>query len=172
MLSDPIFQQLWERISRKTTYQLEFETDDVVAEAVTRINAMEPLEPSSSASPRTRSTSGAKASSPATAADRGDGRGRGRAQAPRRRRRAVRAASPLSRATIVRILKEIDNLDQVKVNPAVFIDQVADAINQALYDQVAEGIVYSPTGEIAGRPSCSRARTRTRRSPSPSSSCR
>ena len=32
------------------------------------------------------------------------------------------------------------------MNPAVFIDQVGDAINQALYDQVAEGIVYTPVG--------------------------
>jgi len=54
---------------------------------------------------------------------------------------------PLSRATIVRILKTIDNLDQVKVNPSVFVDKAAAAMNEALYDQVAEGIVYSPVGE-------------------------
>ena len=35
----------------------------------------------------------------------------------------------------------------MKVNPAVFIDQVADAISRALYDQVAEGIVYSTDGK-------------------------
>ena len=34
----------------------------------------------------------------------------------------------------------------MKVNPAVFIDRVGDAINQALYDQAAEGIVYTPIG--------------------------
>src|SRR3954466_11800445 len=53
---------------------------------------------------------------------------------------------PLSRATIVRILRGCERLDDVKVNPAVFIDQVADAINWALYDQVADGIVYRPVG--------------------------
>ena len=79
---------------------------------------------------------------------------------------------PLSRATIVRILKTIDNLDQVKVNPSVFIDRVGDAINQALYDQVADGIVYSPERRERWAPSCSRSATRTRRSPSPSSSSR
>ena len=47
----------------------------------------------------------------------------------------------------MRILRTIDNLDQVKVNPAVFVDRVGEAINQALYDQAAEGIVYTPTGE-------------------------
>lgn len=54
---------------------------------------------------------------------------------------------PLSRATIVRILKECHRLADVKVNPAVFIDRVAEAIGQALYDQVADGIVYHPDGK-------------------------
>jgi type III restriction enzyme len=53
---------------------------------------------------------------------------------------------PLSRATIVRILTEIDNLDQVKLNPAVFIDKVEAAMNEALYSEVAQGIVYTPKG--------------------------
>ncbi len=53
---------------------------------------------------------------------------------------------PLSRATIVRILRECDRLDQVAVNPAVFIDEVANAISQALYNQLTEGIVYRPVG--------------------------
>ena len=54
---------------------------------------------------------------------------------------------PLTRATIVRILSEIDNLDQVKLNPSVFMDQVERAMKEALYAQEAEGIVYKPTGE-------------------------
>jgi type III restriction enzyme len=44
VLDDRIFKKLWEKISRKTTYQLKFETDDVVADAVKRINAMQSLE--------------------------------------------------------------------------------------------------------------------------------
>lgn len=51
---------------------------------------------------------------------------------------------PLSRAIIVRILKECDKLGQVKINPTVFIDRVAEAMSQAVYQQVAEGIVYHP----------------------------
>ena len=44
VLDDQIFKKLWEKISRKTTYELKFETDDVVDESVKRINAMEELE--------------------------------------------------------------------------------------------------------------------------------
>ena len=39
------------------------------------------------------------------------------------------------------------SLTEVKVNPSVFIDQVVDALNDALYQQVAKGIVYTPTGD-------------------------
>jgi type III restriction enzyme len=53
---------------------------------------------------------------------------------------------PLSRATIVRILKEIDNLDQVRVNPSVFIDQVQAAVERALSARLGEGIVYTSVG--------------------------
>ena len=54
---------------------------------------------------------------------------------------------PLSRATIVRILKGCERLDDVKVNPAVFIDQVADAISRAVYEKVADGITYTPNSD-------------------------
>ena len=69
----------------------------------------------------------------------------------------------------MRILKTIDNLDQVRVNPAVFVDRVSDAINQALYDQAADGIVYTPSGDDRWTAELFKTATRTRRSPSPSS---
>lgn len=145
VLDDPIFQQLWDRISRKTTYQLLFETDDVVAEAVKRINVMEKLEPIKFRISKTEvdiKVDGVGA---------GDFRDRGTMEVEGARKLPdvvgeLSRRVPLSRATIVRILTEIDNLDQVKLNPAVFIDNVEAAINQALYNEVAEGIVYTPKG--------------------------
>lgn len=143
VLSDPIFQKLWERISRKTTYELRFETDDVVDEAVRRINAMEPLESVKFRVAKVEvdvKTSGVVA---ADSRDRGTVEVEGAQRLPDVVGELTRRVA-LSRATIVRILKAIDNLDQVKVNPAVFVDRVSEAINQALYDQAAEGIVYTP----------------------------
>ncbi|MGY1592262.1 DEAD/DEAH box helicase family protein [Geodermatophilus sp. SYSU D00708] len=145
VLNDPLFQQLWDKISRKTTYQLEFETDDVVAEAVERINAMEKLEPIKFRISKTEveiKVDGVGA---------GDSRDRGTVEVEGARKLPdvvgeLSRRVPLSRATIVRILTKIDNLDQVKLNPAVFIDNVEAAINQALYKEVAKGIVYTPTG--------------------------
>lgn len=143
ILKDPIFRQLWEQISRKTTYQLRFETDDVVAEALTRINAMEELQPIKFRVSKT------ELDIKATGIGGGDSRDRGAVEVEATRKLPdvvgeLNRRVPLSRATIVRILKECDVLDQVKVNPSVFIDRVEAAINQALYNEVAKGIVYTP----------------------------
>ncbi len=145
VLNDPIFQQLWDKISRKTTYQLKFETDDVVAEAVKRINSMEKLEPIKFRISKTEVDIKADGVSP------GDNRDRGTVEVEGARKLPdvvgeLSQRVPLSRATIVRILTEVGNLDQVKINPSVFIDKVEAAINQALYIEVAKGIVYTPKG--------------------------
>ena len=145
VLNDPIFKALWEKISRRTTYQLKFETDDVVAEAVKRINAMENLEPIRFRISKTEVNIKAEGVGAGEFRDRGTVEVEGARKLPDVVGELSRRV-PLSRATIVRILKEIDNLKQVKVNPSVFIDGVEASINQALYNEVAKGIVYAPLG--------------------------
>lgn len=145
VLCDPIFQQLWDHISRKTTYQLKFETDVVVAEAVRRIDEMEELEPIKFRVSKTEVDINASGVGAGGSWDRGTVEVEGGRNLPDVVGELSRRL-PLSRATIVRILAQIDNLDQVKVNPSVFIDKVEEAINQALYSEVAKGIVYTPKG--------------------------
>lgn len=146
VLDDPIFRELWDKISRKTTYQLAFETDDVVAEAVKRIHAMGKLEPIKFRISKT------EVDITAEGVGAGDSRDRGAVEVEGVRNLPdvvgeLSRRTPLSRATIVRILKEIDNLDQVNVNPSVFIDNVEAAIDQALYNEIAKVIVYTPKGD-------------------------
>jgi type III restriction enzyme len=145
VLDDPIFKQLWARISPRTTYRLNFETNAVVAEAVSRINALEPLEPIKFRISQAE----------VEITEKGVGAGRERkrrtveVEVERRLPDLVGELSrrvPLSRATVVTILRTIENLDQAMVNPSVFIDRVAGSMNDALYDQVADGIVYTPDG--------------------------
>lgn len=146
VLDDPVFKQLWDKISRKTTYQLKFETDDIVAEAVKRINAMEALEPVKFRISKTEVNVKTDGVAGGDSADRGTVEVEGARHLPDVVGELSRRV-PLSRATIVRILGEIDDLEQMKVNPAVFIDNVEAAINAALYNEVAKGIVYTPMGD-------------------------
>jgi type III restriction enzyme len=142
VLADPIFLGLWDTISRRTTYRMEIATDDVVTEAVQRIDALEPLEAIKFRISRSEVEIGDEGVS-------GDTHDRGAEEVEGERRLPdvvgeLTRRVPLSRATVVRILRAIANLDQVKVNPSLFIDKVAGAMNEALYDQVADGIVYTP----------------------------
>lgn len=146
VLASPEFDALWRAIADKTRYTLDFDTDLVVREAVKRIDAMDPIEPVMFRVAKHVVEIGAYGVGGEESVDKGDVVVEGARKIPDVVAELCRRV-PLSRATIVQILKKCDRLDDVKVNPSVFIDRVADAMNHALYEQVADGIVYSPAGE-------------------------
>lgn len=146
VLQDNVFKELWDRISKRTRYVIEFDSQAVADEAIRRINEMPDLEPIKFRITRSEIKIGAEGLSPTDTRDRGTEEVTGARTLPNVVGELCRRV-PLSRATIVKILKGCDNLDQVKFNPSVFIDQVADAIARALYAQVVEKIAYYPTGE-------------------------
>ena len=125
---------------------MDFSTDAVVAEAVRRIDEMPAIEQVKFRITEGVIRMGADGLSGTSTADRGEVEADGARRIPDVVGELCRRL-PISRATIVRILKECGRLDEVKVNPAVFIDQVAEAIRKAVYAQAADGIVYRKTGE-------------------------
>jgi type III restriction enzyme len=140
------FVELWDRISPRTTYNLQFSTSAVVADAVKRIDGMPALEPVKFRLSKDTVEMGDAGLSGIGGQNRGEVVAVSARKIPDVVGELCRRL-PLSRATIVRILKSCSRLKDVTVNAAVFIDQVAAAINQALYNQAAGGIVYSRTGE-------------------------
>ena len=54
----------------------------------------------------------------------------------------------LTRATLVRILKESGRLDEFGINPQAFMTETAKLINRSLNELIVEGIKYEP---IAGK---------------------
>lgn len=146
VLDDPLFKALWDQISQRTTFRVNFDTDKVAAEAIARIDAMDKIEPVKFRIGKS------KVNLSQHGVESGDSSG-GTTEVLEGARRIPDVVGeltrrvPLSRATIVRILNECSRLDEVKVNPSVFIDQVVEAMNDALYNAVADGIVYTPTGE-------------------------
>ncbi|WP_430867199.1 DEAD/DEAH box helicase family protein [Demequina aurantiaca] len=146
VLLDPQFIELWDKISQKTTYELAFSTDDVVADAVRRINVMPAIEPIKFRVTKHITSINAEGITSGDYQDRGTVEVDGARKLPDLVGELTRRVT-LTRATIVRILSEIDNLDEVKLNPSVFMDQVESAMKEALYAQEAEGILYKPTGD-------------------------
>ena len=145
VLLAPEFQELWNRINPKTTYSVEYQTAVLIANAVRAIKAME----------RVRPVQVHIAEAAIAVAKAGIG-----ADVVREAGEMVtfqgpvpdiigylQAETELTRATIVRILKESNRLAEFLVNPQQFMDRVARILNQELHKLLIDGIKYE---KIAG----------------------
>lgn len=145
-LSDD-FRALWDRIKHRTTYRVEFDPDALIADAADRI---------------------AKAPAVARAQLRwrkaGLAIGRGGVDTGNETTSGFVSIAPesivvpdvlgelqnrtqLRRASLARILIDSGRLDDLKLNPAAFIDQAADLIERAKIAALVDGVRYQKIGE-------------------------
>jgi len=143
----PDFQELWSRISRKTTYAVEFDTKELIKQAAQRIKDMDPIRPVTIVTTReelemtkagiqsghvleTRATEAAKPRAlPDILA-------------------FLQRETELTRHTLVRILKESGRLNDFPVNPQAFMTEAATLITRTLHNMIVDGIKYE---QIAGQ---------------------
>ena len=130
----------------RTSYRVAFHTDAVVAGAIERIDKMEKIERAKFRLSRDVVAVDSSGVSGGGGIDLGTVESEADIKVPDVVRELCRRL-PLSRATIVRILKGCVRLEDVLANPAVFIDQVADCMNRALYEELTKDTEYAPTGE-------------------------
>jgi type III restriction enzyme len=137
----PDFQALWDRIKPKTTYHVEFQTEELVKRAVASVQRMERIRV-----PRVRVMTGAvgvaKGGVSATAL----------ASSTERISSGLRAVpdilaylqneTELTRSTLVRILVESGRLGELFNNPQRFMDAVAAILKYELHRLLVDGIKY------------------------------
>ena len=144
-LSDE-FRALWDRIKAKTTYRVAFDNDALVATAVSRLKTAPAI---SRAQARWRkaqmelskagvagvkeTTSGFIGLTP-EAFDVPDVLGE------------LQNRTQLTRRTLARILIDSGRLDDLRENPAAFIDQAADLINRVKVAVLVDGVRYQKIG--------------------------
>lgn len=145
-LSDD-FRALWDRVKHRTTYRVEFDPDALIADAAERI---------------------AKAPAVARAQLRwrkaGLAIGRGGVDTGDETTSGFVSIAPesivvpdvlgelqsrtqLRRASLARILIDSGRLDDLKLNPAAFIDQAADLIDRAKVAALVDGVRYQKIGD-------------------------
>ena len=136
----PEFEALWNRIKPRTTYRVEFTTDELVTSAVRAIKRMDKIRPAQI----TFTTVGI-----------GITRGGVEAQMQGSKVEDVHYGGPLpdilaylqnetelTRSTLVRILKESDRLGEFFVNPQRFMDAIAAILKHELHRLLIDGIKY------------------------------
>jgi type III restriction enzyme len=141
VLLNPEFQALWDRIKPKTTYRVEFETDELVRRAVAAIKKMEKIEAA-----KIRVTAGqvgvvrgGVTTVAISAAEE---------QVTHRNRPVpdvlayLQNETELTRSTLVRILKESDRLAEFFADPQRFMDAIANILKHELHRLLVDGIKY------------------------------
>lgn len=140
---DPDFKNLWDRISARTKYRVSLASDDLIETAASAIKDAEPIE-----APKVRVRVVELEHSAA-----------GIASDKRVDQHDYVTAAPtvlpdiladlqnetdLTRATLVRILRQSTRLSDFTVNPQAFTVLVASKINAAMRRQMVDGITYVP----------------------------
>ena len=137
----PEFVQLWERIKPRTTYRVEFATDELVRRAVDEVRRMARVE-----RPTIKVAAGAMqmgrggivaraVSVVGEHASAGDG-GLPDVLA------FLQNETELTRGTLAKILAESGRLGELRENPQRFLDQVASILKSVLHRLLVDGIKY------------------------------
>jgi type III restriction enzyme len=148
VLHSPEFKALWDRIKHKTTYRVEFDNADLIAQCTKALHEMPPI-------PRTRLQW--------RKADVAIGKGgvvatekRG-AEAPVNLEEGdielpdllteLQDRTQLTRRSLHKVVTDSGRLDDFKKNPQLFIQQAAEAINRRKRLAIVDGVKYQRLGD-------------------------
>jgi type III restriction enzyme len=137
----PEFEALWTKIKPRTTYRVEFTTDDLVTRAVAAIKKMSKIE-----APKISVVAGKLNVVKGGVDAQLIGAGTETISVPARPLPDVLAylqnETELTRSTLVRILRESGRLAEIFANPQRFLDQVAAILKFELHRLLVDGIKY------------------------------
>jgi len=145
VMLNPLFQALWDKIKPKTTYRVEFQTDELVSRAVAAIKKMEKI-----IAPKIRVVAGrvdavrggVTTAAISSAEELVDFRNRPVPDVLA----YLQNETELTRSTLVRILKESGRLAEFFVDPQRFMDAVAGILKHELHRLLVDGIKYEKIG--------------------------
>jgi len=143
----PEFHALWERIKPKTTYRVEFQTEDLISRAVHAIRQMEPIQvPKINVTAgQLQVTKGGVTTTPTSVAEE---KVAYRTQNIPDVLAYLQNETELTRSTLARILRDSNRLGELFNDPQRFMDAVAQIIKDELHRLLVDGIKYE---KIPGR---------------------
>lgn len=145
--TNPLFLQIWERIRHKTSYRVQFDSDELINNASQKIHVMPKID-----TPKIEIKKARLVQSSETGIETQEIF----SQSEHIQTKFVipdilkvlQQKTGLTRNTLAQILQQSGRIDEVKSNPQRFIEIVAEIINDELYDLMKNGIYYQKLDEV------------------------
>ena len=137
---DPEFEQLWSRIKHKTTYQVEYKTDKLVADCSDAIKKMDKIEPVKVL--YREDVLNVESKGITTKNTRNNAVSLEYAGKLPDMLAYLQRETDLTRRTLVEIIKASGRVKEFAVNPQRFMDEVAACIKRVLHSLMIAGIKY------------------------------
>lgn len=142
--ADPLFLEIWDRIKAKTTYRVNYSTADLIRNAAKAVREMPRI-----VAPTIRAvkTEVALTDEGVTTNYKGEKVAKGGVDYIIPDFLGyIQNRTELTRSTIWAILEQSCRLDDISVNPQLFMDLAVSAIRRVLYDMMIDGIEYYRIG--------------------------
>jgi type III restriction enzyme len=139
-IESPEFKELWSRISARTRYRVEFETDELIRKAVDAVKRLPEIRPVEVRF-TTAVTTLQKAGVAATPESQSHQELRYKGPLPDLLA-YLQAQTDLTRSTLQRVLKTSGRLEEFLVNPQEFMDATVGALRTAMLELLIDGIQY------------------------------
>lgn len=145
--TNPLFLQIWERIRHKTSYRVQFDSDELIDNASQKIHVMPKIDIPKIEIKKARLVQSSETGIETQEIFSQSEHIQTKFVIPDILK-VLQQKTGLTRNTLAQILQQSGRIDEVKSNPQRFIETVAEIINDELYDLMKNGICYQKLDEV------------------------
>lgn len=144
---DPKFLEIWEKLNKKTTYRVDYKTEELITLAAKAIKDLPEIKSPSIRSTKIGITMTAEGVGTNYVGEKVESYGGYSWKIPDVLG-YIQSKTELTRSTIEEILSNSGRIEDIIINPQLFLDLATIAIKRTLYDLMIEGIKYQKIGGL------------------------
>ena len=139
--ADPKFLEIWEKLKKRTTYRVDYKTDVLIEQAANAIKEIEKIKAPSLRSTKIGITMTDEGLSTNYVGEKVESYGDYSWKIPDVLG-YIQSKTELTRSTIEEILSKSGRIEDILINPQLFLDLATQVIKRTLYDLMIDGIKY------------------------------
>jgi len=143
--ADPKFLDIWEKLKKKTTYRVDYKTDELITLSAKAIKVLPEIQAPSLRSTKIGITMTDEGVSTNYVGEKVESYGGYSWKIPDVLG-YIQSKTELTRSTIEEILNKSGRIEDIIINPQLFLDLATQAIKQTLFDLMIDGIKYQKIG--------------------------